>query len=336
MISLKASRRNVLKAALLGMAGMVALSPSGASAQETLRVAHSSNPGQSTYIYWDNLARVVNEANNGEIRLQVYPSGQLGGDEQIQRSLKSGIVHMGSSASANLGIVTNAYLWTDLPYVFKSRDHAHELLSDPRIVEYLDKKLRDDAGTKLLGHIDVGGFRLLINTKRQVKTPDEMRGMKLRMTASPVDQELISVWGGVPTAMPWSETFVSMEQGVVDGAQLQPQAIYGFGFNKIINHATHTKTLMSFHVPQVNAAVWDRLSDNSRELLMKASVEALQLANDADARDELEFIEKTKDTVDYYMPTDDELAKWREPALTVWDKFSTKIDPEILAIIKRQ
>jgi tripartite ATP-independent transporter DctP family solute receptor len=278
----------------------------------------------------------VNEANNGEIHLQVYPSGQLGGDEQIQRSLKSGIVHMGSSASANLGIVTNAYLWTDLPYVFKSRERAHELLAEPRIAEYLDKKLRDDAGTKLLGHIDVGGFRLLINTKRQVKTPDDMSGMKLRMTASPVDQELISAWGGVPTAMPWSETFISMEQGVVDGAQLQPQAIYGFGFNKIVKHATHTKTLMSFHVAQVNAAVWDRLSDKSRELLTTASAEALRLANEADARDELEFIEKTKDTIEYYAPTDDELAKWREPALAVWDKFSVKIDPEILAVIKEQ
>lgn len=336
MISVKASRRESLKFAVLGMAGLLLWNTAGASAQETLRVAHSSNPGQSTYIFWENLARIVNETNNGEIRLQVYPSGQLGGDEQIQRSLKSGIVHMGSSASANLGIVTDAYLWTDLPYVFKSREHAQGLLMQPRISEYLEQKLRSDAGTKLLGHIDVGGFRLLINTKHQVKTPDEMNGMKLRMTASPIDQELIAAWGGVPTAMPWSETFVSLEQGVVDGAQLQPQAIYGFGFHKIVKHATHTKTLMSFHVAQVNAQLWDRLSDNSRELLTKASAEALALANKADADDEVEFIEKTKDTVEYYMPTDEELAKWREPALTVWDKFSSKIDPTVLSIVKEQ
>ena len=113
-----------------------------AHAATTLRVAHSSNPGQSTHIYWDELAKRVNERAGGQLELKVFPSGQLGGDEQITRSLKAGTISMGSVASSNLGIVTDAYFFGDLPYVGRvfrtdsEQDNRSELLIfiTPRIV----------------------------------------------------------------------------------------------------------------------------------------------------------------------------------------------------------
>ena len=137
-------------------------------------------------------------------------------------------------------------------------------------------------GRWVLGHIEVGGFRLLINTKRPLKSPGDIDGMKFRMLSNPIDEALLSSWGASPVGMPWSEVFVSIEQGVADGLQLQPQAIAGFGFDKMIRYGTHTKTLMTVHVAQMSAAAWDGLSAEHQQLIRDASAEALKMANDAD------------------------------------------------------
>lgn len=97
---------------MFAAASLVAVGMASAAAAETLRVAHSSNPGQSVYIYWEELANRVNERSDGELELKVFPSGQLGGDEQILRGMGSGTIHMGSNASSNMSIVSDAYSWS--------------------------------------------------------------------------------------------------------------------------------------------------------------------------------------------------------------------------------
>ena len=298
------------KAIAAAAAGLVAVSFGSANlaSAETLRVAHSSNPGQSVYIYWEELANRVNERAGGALELQVFPSGQLGGDEQILRGMGSGTIHMGSNASSNMSIVSDAYSWGDLPYVFKSADGAQAAFNDPMIQEYIAGKMRDEANTVVLGHIEVGGFRVLINTKRQLKSPGDVQGMKFRMLANPIDQALLSSWGASPVPMSWSETFVSIEQGIADGLQLQPQAILGFGFDKMIRHGTFTDTLMTVHVAQINADTWDGLSDELKEIVQTASDEALEIANAADRADIARITEELSSRIEFYTPTDEEFA----------------------------
>ena len=300
------------------------------SAETTMRVAHSSNPGQSVYIYFDELAKRVNAQSNGELVLKVFPSGQLGGDEQIIRSLKTGTVSMGSVASSNLGIVTDAYFFGDLPYVYRSRDGAVAVFQDETIKDYIGNKMREDAGTIVLGHIEVGGFRILINSKRELKVPGDIKGMKFRMLSNPIDKALLSSWGATPTPMPWSEVFTNIEQGIADGLQLQAQAITGFSFDKVVKFGAHTQTLMTFHVSQINAEDWDALSPELKEVVLKASEEALKIANDADRADEAKHLEAASKSITFYTPSDAELEMWREPALKVWDQFKDKIDPTIM------
>lgn len=323
------TRRSITFGLALAVMSLGSLWSNAVSAAD-LRVAHSSNPGQSVYIFWEEFAKRVNERAGGEIVLKVFPSGQLGGDEQLQRGLKAGTIHFASGSSSNMGIVTDAYSWGDLPYVFKSPQDAEKVFNDEFIKEYINNKMRADAGTVVLGHVEVGGFRILINTKRELKTPDDVNGMKFRMLSNPIDQALLTSWNANPVAMPWSETFVSIEQGVADGLQLQPQAIAGFNFDKMIRFGTHTKTLMTVHVAQMNAETWDSLSPELQEVITVSAAEALKIANDADRADAAKFMEKLSGTIAFYEPTEEEFAQWRDAALTVWDQFRDKIDEEVL------
>jgi TRAP-type C4-dicarboxylate transport system substrate-binding protein len=321
---------------ILAAASLVAMGVAGTTpvTAETLRVAHSSNPGQSVYIYWEELANRVNERSGGELELKVFPSGQLGGDEQILRGMGSGTLHMGSNSSSNMGIVSDAYNWGDLPYVFKSADGAQAAFNDPIISAHVADKMRKDANTVVLGHIEVGGFRILINTQRPLRSPDDVQGMKFRMLSNPIDQALLSSWGGSPVPMPWSETFVSIEQGIANGLQLQPQAIAGFGYDKMIKYGTYTDTLMTVHVAQINAETWDGLSDEMKELMTTASSEALEVANSADRADAARFITELSETIDFYEPSEKEFEQWRSAAMGIWSQFSASIDPKILARVQ--
>ena len=276
----------------------------------------------------------MNERANGELELKVFPSGQLGGDEQVLRGLGSGTIHMGSNSASNMGIVSDAYSWADLPYIFKSADGAQAAFNDPEISEFIGKKMRGDANTVVLGHIEVGGFRILINTQRQLNSPADVNGMKFRMLSNPIDQALLSSWGASPIAMPWSETFVSIEQGVADGLQLQPQAIRGFGFDKMIRHGTFTDTLMTVHVAQINADTWDGLSQEMKDIISTASDEALDVANSADRADVARFLEELSGTIEFYEPTDAEFKQWRDAAMGIWEQFTDSIDPDILARVQ--
>lgn len=316
---------------LLG-AGIVAMLSTGAPAlaQETLRVAHTGNPGQSVYIYWDELAKRVNERAGGKVKLQVHPSGQLGGDEQIFRSLKLGTVHMGSGSAANSGSMTDAYFWADLPYVFRSRDGAVKVFNDPEISQYVNQKMRADAGTVVLGYIEVGGFRVFANTKRPLKTPDDVKGLKFRALSTPIDLGLLSAWQATPTPLAWSESLPAMQQGVIEGIHLQPVWIKAAGFGEVLKHATVTRALMTFHVAQINAKTWDGLAPEVQAIFRQAAQEALKIANDADRADEAKIVEDLKTKMTFYSPTPEELKRWEDAGRGIWPKFQDKIDRKVM------
>lgn len=317
----------------IAVAIAASLSAPQAAAQETLRVAHAYKPGTSVAIYWDEFAKRVNDRAGGKLKLQVFHSGQLGGDEQVFRGMKLGTIHFGSGAAANEGVVTDAYFWLDLPYVLKSRESAVKVFADPEVDAYLQTKLRNDAGTVLLGHIEVGGFRLLINNKRPIRTPDDVKGLKFRALSNPIDIALLKSWNFTATPLPWSDTYTSLEQGMIDGLNLQAAAINAFGFQELVRYGTETRTLMTFHVAQVSAKTFDALTPQLQQILRTASAEALKIANAADRDDEKTVLDTISKRVTVYKPSEAEMKLWEAPARALWPQFTEKMDPHLLARI---
>ena len=303
---------------------------SSAQAQQILRAAHAYQPNTSVYVFWDELAKGVNDKSNGKLKVQVFHSGQLGGDEQVFRGMKLGTINMGSGAAANEGVLTDAYYWMDLPYVFKSRESATKVFADGEVDKYLRTKLRTDAGTVLLGHIEVGGFRILINKSKPIKTPSDAHGVKFRALSNPSDNALLKAWGFTPTPLPWSDTYPSLEQGMIDGLNLQAAAIKAFGFQELVRYGTETNTLMTFHVAQINARTFDDLSPELQQLVQQEAKRALLVANKFDQDDERSVNEELRKHMAIYTPTADEMKKWEEPALALWPELTAKLDKALV------
>lgn len=308
---------------------------SSAQAQQVLRAAHAYQPGTSVYVFWEELAKGVNARADGKLTIQVFPSGQLGGDEQVFRGMKLGTLHMGSGAAANEGVLTDAYYWMDLPYVFKSREGAQKVFADPEVDRYLKDKLRQDAGTELLGHIEVGGYRLLINKNRPLKTPKDTQGLKFRALSNPSDSALLKAWGFTPTPLPWSDTYPSLEQGMIDGLNLQAAAIKAFGFQDLVKYGTETRTLMTFHVAQMNARTFDALPPDLQTIIKEEAAKALQTANELDRRDEKATYAELNQKMQIYTPTPQEQQEWEKPARALWPELTAKLDKGLLKRIEQ-
>lgn len=328
---MRISRRRFTAAATALTAAALLRSGTG-KAQTVLRAAHSSNPGQSVFIYWEEFAKRINARSAGRFTVQVFPGGQLGGDEEIVQGIKAGLIQFGSASNGNLGATTNAYYWCDLPHVFKSRDSALRALAEREVNAYLVSKLSSEARAVLLGHIEVGGFRIVANRRREIRVPADLRGLKFRNLPTPIDRALWEAWGAIPTPLAWSETFVSLEQGVIDGVNLQPQALRGFKFDDLVKFGAMTQTLMAFHVALASARTWEQLSPGDRELFVAAAKEAEAVANEADRRDEARFIsEMEAKGIRFYRPAANETKLWSDPARGIWSRFEDKIDRQILA-----
>jgi len=292
---------------------------------ETFVVGHTGPPGNPVYIFFDEFAKLLEQKTGGRIKMEVHPGGELGGDKQLVESLRLGTVDVASAASNNMSPFTNAYLWGDLPYIFFSRESSHKVWQG-EIGKEISSNAEKDVGTKVLEYIDVGGFRLLANNKRPLKVPADTKGVKFRVTQSPVAAAVVRAWGGNPTPVGWSETFTSVQQGVVDGLHLHPLWLSLNGFGKIIKYATEVKALTNVHVAQMNMAKWKALSDEDQKIVIQAAAEARKIANESDERDEDKYKENLeKEGVKIYKPTPKEFEKWKSIKDEIWDQFSEKV-----------
>jgi tripartite ATP-independent transporter DctP family solute receptor len=325
--------KHLMKSASLGFAAAFALAlcPSTGTAQTRLLIGHTGTPGNSVYVVFDEFAKRVERYSNGSIKPEVHHSGELGGDDQLLQSLKLGTVDVASAATGNMGSMTKSLLWADLPYIFRSRDGVEKAFSDPEISARLAADIERDIGTKVLGYVQVGGYRMLENRRRELKTPADVKGIKFRTTASPLDVALIQAWGGLPSQVAWAETFTAVQQGVVDGLNLQPVWTSLNGFGQVIKYATRNNAVMTLHCIQMSKQAWDRLNADQRQVVQKAMSEAISIANKADAEDEAKYIEKLKSAgVAIYDPKPAELAEWRKTAMVVWDKHAGTMDQALL------
>ena len=165
---------------------------------------------------------VVENKSNGRVGVKIYPNGQLAasGKEGIDALISGNIdIFKATDDLASYWMPMNAF---GLPYLFPDDRTAESVLSDPEIVNDARKEIQQKyPQLKLVMIAASGGWRDFATTsKKQVKVPNDIRGLKIRTVPSQVQQELVTVFGGSPTAMPYSEIYTSLSTGVVDGVKL--------------------------------------------------------------------------------------------------------------------
>jgi len=218
----------------------------------------------------DLFAARVNQLTNGELDVQVYHSRQLGDALQNVENIRNGSIAFTSVSIANLSQVIPAMDMFSLPYIFKSDAHYWYCIQHPKIDEFMAQL--EPKGIKRISWITSGARSLF--TQKPVNTPADLKGMKIRVMASPVMINTMKALGanGVPVA--WGELYNALQTGVVDGAENNPPSLISMKFYEVSKYFTLDEHMRIPDVNIVSTKVYDKLTKSQQAAIDRAAIEA--------------------------------------------------------------
>ncbi len=191
------------------------------NAEYVLTLSHDHNTEGYNHLAAMVLKTAIENKSNGRIGIKIYPNGQLaGGGREEANALINGTIDI-AKITGDLSAFWAPYGAFEIPYIFPDDRIAEALFSDIDLVEKARKDIfAVQPNLRLMAIASSGGWKSFATTKKQIKTPADVRNLKIRTVPSKVQQGLVTTFGGAPTAMPYAEIYTSLSTGVVDGVKL--------------------------------------------------------------------------------------------------------------------
>ncbi len=211
---------------------------------------------------------LVESASNGEIEVLDFPNGQLGKDNEVIQQVRDGIVQ--STISSSGGIAQHYPLVGvfDVPFAFPNIAIASKVIRpDSDFGQKFVSDLESKTGLKVLGMIDASGFFAITNSKRPIKTLEDMQGLRIRTMTLPTHEAVITSIGGQPTPLPWAEVYTALQTGVVDGQMNPIPVITIANFGEVQEYLSITNHIITPFIWTMNQDFYDGLSDEHREIV---------------------------------------------------------------------
>ena len=285
--------------------------------QKILRLAYVNGPSELMHEAAGVFAQRVEEQSNGRIRVRLYPSGQLGNERELVEGLKLGSVDMVITGLAIIGWYAPEYGVTEAPFIWRDYDHVETVWNGP-IGQELRQAILDKAGVRLLRPW-YRGPRYLTTTSRKIQHPRDLEGLKLRVPELEVYIKSWQTFGANVTPLPFTDMFMALKLGVVEGQENPLATIYGNNLHEVQHYIMETEHLLGFYVPVIGPYFERRFNDQERALVLEALDEATDWHNRQLQLAEAEYRRKIEAAGCEFVPVDREafrqLAKEKIPAL---------------------
>ena len=208
-----------------------------AAAQQKL-VIKFAHHAPVTYPYQDGALRfkeVAERISGGRLEVQVFGGAQLGGERDLLEGIKLGTIHMciGAGGLANFA---PAYNVVQLPFLIKNQEHMVKIAEGPA-GKLLSQRIEEQGGYKVLGYFSTGDSGIQ-TVKGPVRTPADLKGVKIRVMENPALIESMRAMGANPTPLPFPELYTSMKQGVVEGATIDYTALWTTKVYEAVKYVT--------------------------------------------------------------------------------------------------
>jgi tripartite ATP-independent transporter DctP family solute receptor len=269
--------KRVLGIATALAVGLPAGFASTVAAAETMRLAHIYQPDSPSGIGFQKFADLTKEYTDGDVTVKVFPAGQMGSMRDIFTSLKSGAVDLSVVAFPILADSVPEYAVITSGYTFRDKEHLTAVLNDPEFGGVWREKLLEETGVRLLGSYYYG-IRVVSVGDKPFRNPTEASGIKIRAVPNPMSLAVIGGLGASPTPMPFSEVFIALNQGVIDGQENPYPTIWAQKFYEVQSHIIETFHQINFAGFAVSESKWQRLSAEQQDALQKAADDAMALA----------------------------------------------------------
>jgi tripartite ATP-independent transporter DctP family solute receptor len=269
-------RRNILQigAAALGVAATGLDHPAAAQANLVLKASDVHPPGYPTVVAVENMGKKLEAATKGRISVQMYPSMQLGGEKEALEQAQVGAIALARVSVGVVGPLVDDINVFNLPFVFRSSEHMDKVIDGPIGKELLDK-VTNNPNSHLIGlcFMDAGA-RSMYDTKRPMKTIDDLKGLKIRVMGNPIYVDMANALGANGVPMGYDQVFSALQTGVIDGAENNMPSFVFDNHYQVAKYYTFTEHLIVPEMLLMSRPIWDKMSKDDQALIVKFSKEA--------------------------------------------------------------
>lgn len=271
---------------------------------------------------------ILEKESAGSFKVEVYADGKLGGDRAVFDAMKVGTIQGSTMSSGPIAVDVERFTALDLPFLFKDEKTAYEILDGPIGKELLDEL--PAVGVIGLNYWE-NGFRNLTNNKREVKTVDDIKGLKIRTLENELHIDMWKEMGAAPTPMAFTELFTALEQNVVDGQENPAGNVTSSKFYEVQKYYTKTGHVYNASPFLLSKKFWDSLSDQEKEWVKKAADEAKtyqRQLNHEETKQAEEYLANNGMTVTEL--TAEEKQRFFEAMKPIYDKYAAKLGEDLV------
>jgi TRAP-type transport system periplasmic protein len=313
---------------------LIALGSAAATAQDvqerTIKFGHLNNTDHPVSAGVKKFAEILAAKSGGKLKVQEFPSNQLGNEMQQQSALQGGVQEMSAPATTSLAGIVKEFGLVDFPFSVTSFQQADALLDGP-LGQALIAKL-PEKGLVALGYWDLG-FRNATNSKRPITRVEDFEGLKIRVIPNPVFLETFKAFKANPMPMPFAELYGALEAKAVDGQENPYSVIASNKFYEVQKHVSATNHVYAANIVLVSKKFWDRLSPTEQRLMNEAANEARgyqRTVSRAAAQKAVADLQAKGMQMNEIQPA--ELKRMSAIAKPVTDKFAATYDPAIVKL----
>lgn len=298
--------------AVFGLAGH-------AQAQTEIKFGHVGEPGSLLDQSATEFAKRANEKLGDKAKVVAYGSSQLGNDTAMLQKLKLGTVDLALPTTVMSSMVP-AFGIFEMPYLVQDREHMKRIRDEVVMPEMAP--LAEAAGFKILG-VWENGFRHITNSKRPINTPEDLKGIKLRVPSGEWRVKMFETYGASPSPMAFSEVFVALQTGVMDGQENPYAQIYPSRFYEVQKYLSKTNHV---YTPGyvVAGRSWSKFDPEVQQVLQETAVEMQDVVYEIAARLDSELLQALIDAGMEVNEVDN--AAFVAASQPVYDLFSQSVD----------
>ncbi|MEW5784392.1 MAG: TRAP transporter substrate-binding protein [Bacillota bacterium] len=255
-----------------------------------IKVGHTDTSARSTHVSIEWLADYMDEQTDGRVIVEGYPDGQLGDDPELCRGLLLGTTQVYFGLSGVLGGIVGPQLdIVDLPFLYTSYDEWVEGSFEKGGLEIYNELLEGSGFTVV--DFMYNGMMNLCSSKKVYSNSEDMKGYKVRVTASEMNVKIFEALGANPTPMAWGEVYTSVAQGAVDGLTHSLGVFNDFKFYELAPYITLTQHQSSPYTVVMSTAFLESLPDDIYEIWMEGIRQACAMQREMERELELEYVE---------------------------------------------
>ncbi len=299
-----------------------------ASGTRVIKLAHGLDVNHSVHKAMLKMGEDLEKLSGGKMKIKIYPNQQLGSERESLELLQIGSLDM---TKVSVGVLENFapdMKVFGIPFLFRDKQHSFSVLDGP-----IGKKLLEEGEKfwlKGLCYYDAGS-RSFYTKDKQVTTPDDLKGLKIRVMESATAMDMVRSLGGAPTPISWGELYTSLQQGVVDGAENNPPSFYLSRHYEVCKYYTINEHTMLPDALLVSTHLWNKLSEQEKQWLQKAADNSVAYQRELWAISEREALEEVeKAGVEVIYP---DKAPFEEAVQGIYDQYK---DDKVMGMLIEQ